>query len=73
MLADLYERKRPRGPHGLPLDEVTDGANRGRYVAEKPLRDLAQEALNVQKDAYRKAYPDADLDSLLWRVRKLDD
>lgn len=68
LLADLFERNRPRGSHGIPLDEATDPKNAHRYEAQLPARDYAQQVLNKQKAEYRERYPDGDLDSLLWRV-----
>jgi hypothetical protein len=50
------------------MDEATDPANAERFTVELPTTDFAQRALNRAQDAYKKAWPDADMDSLLWRT-----
>lgn len=78
MLAARRHRK-SLGRHGVPMDEALDPqaspSVRGgwHYVVPAPTRDYAQQAINAARDGYRKKYPDADLDSLEWRVERIDD
>lgn len=62
-----------RGSHGIPIEEATDPANRGKFVVPLPTTDFAAKALNDMQKAYRDAYGDrAGMDHLLWRVEKVD-
>lgn len=71
LLAGLAGRKEPRGSHGVTLAEATDPAHQYEWDVELPTMDFAQEALNRAIDKYKKAYPDADLSALLWKVNRV--
>lgn len=67
------------GPHGYPMNMATsragDPSNPDRefdWVAPLPDLDHATAALERMKTAYKKAYPDADMSALIWRVEKRD-
>lgn len=60
----------PRGRHGHLIAEATDEKNQFAYSVRPPTRDWAQVKLNQAQEEYRKRFPDADLDSLLWTVEK---
>lgn len=68
--ASHAEQHRPRGSHGIPLDEATDAAHQYDWDVPLPTEDFAAKRLNAAQDAYEKAYPDADMKSLLWRVAR---
>lgn len=71
LLAARRSSLAPRGAHGLLLSEATDAANQFAYRVPPPTRDWAQAKLNEARSAYAKAYPDADMDSLLFRVEQV--
>lgn len=52
------------------LSETTDPANTYAYKAALPTTDFAAKALADAQKAYRTEFPDAQLESLLWRVEK---
>lgn len=62
----------PRGSHGFPLTEATDPNVRGRVRIPPPTVDFIQRDLNREQAAYSKAWPDADMDSLLWSAEVAD-
>lgn len=68
LLASRRVEQEPRGSHGHLLSQATDPKSRGRWKAQLPTVDFAARELNAAQDAYRKQYPDADMDSLLWAV-----
>lgn len=68
LLGDRARSEIQQGRHGLPISVATDPANRGRFAVPLPTTDFAAEALSRAQDAYRKKYPDAPFDALLWRV-----
>lgn len=73
LLASRRKEREPRGAHGFTIAEATDPKNAYRFVADElPTFDLAQLALNKRREAYQKAYPDADMQSALFRVRLRD-
>lgn len=71
-VAILLESRRmdeePRGSHGHLLSEATDPKNRTRFKVPPPVTDFAAAQLNSEQKKYSKAWPDADMDSLLWSV-----
>lgn len=72
LLADYEAERAPRGSHGLLLSETTDPAYQYDWETPLPTMDFAAEALRKTQDAYKKAYPDADMSALLWTVRRRD-
>lgn len=68
LLAARRSANAPRGSHGFLLAEASDPKNQFAFQVPPPSRDWAQAKLNEAHEAYRKRYPDADMDSLLWRV-----
>lgn len=58
-----------RGEHGVLMSEATDPANRYAFSVPNPTRDWAALALAQKQREYRKKYPDAEMDGLLWRVK----
>lgn len=72
LVADWKRTNVLRGRHGLPLSEALDPANQFGFEVLPPLTDWAQKKLNEVQDAFKKKYPEADMDALLWEVKKLD-
>jgi hypothetical protein len=70
LLASRRAERAPRGSHGMLLSETTDPANTYAYKAALPTTDFAAKALADAQKAYRTEFPDAQLESLLWRVEK---
>lgn len=71
LLAARRERDRPRGRHGIPLDEATNPEHRYDWEVEMPIRDFAQQRLDAEMKAYEDTYGEAaEMSSLLWRVRR---
>jgi len=64
----LASRRRNLGPHGVPMDEAMDPANRGRFVAEAAT-DFAAQAVAAAKKKYESDYAHQDLSSLMWSAR----
>ena len=78
LLTAVLAYQQSLGSHGHPLDEATsrlaDPSSREStygYRVPLPTIDYAQQALTRAKKEYADAYPDADLDALLWRVEKV--
>nr|WP_278101165.1 hypothetical protein [Microbacterium proteolyticum] len=72
--ASHLEEHRPRGKHGIPLDEAIDPAHQYDWVVPLPTTDFAQEKLNMAQEMYAKR-KDAgevlpDPESLLWQVKR---
>ncbi len=75
-----FANEAERGPHGHPMAEATspladpgnpDGTY--RYVAGPlPVIDYAEQAENGARDAYRKKWPDADMQSLIFPVKRVE-
>ena len=72
LLADYEREHEPRGRHGRLMSEAMDPANQFAYEVPPPSIDWAQRALNDAEEAYKKRYPQADMGSLLFRVRMRD-
>ena len=72
VLLESRRVERDRGPHGVPLSEATDPANRGRFTVPPPTLDFAEEALSKAQEAYRKLEDRPPMEALLWRVEKAD-
>lgn len=70
LIASRRTDKAPRGHHGLPLAETTDPKNQFAYEVPAPTQDWAEKKLTEVQAQYRKSHPNADMDSLLWRVEK---
>lgn len=70
LLASRRAEKIPRGRHGLTLQEATDRENEYAYTVPLPTTDFAAKAIADAQEKYRKDWPDAQLDALLWRVEK---
>lgn len=75
-LIALVESQRV-GPHGYPMNEAMspagDPSNPDRewdWDVGLPSIDFAQAAVDRAIDQYRTAYPDADMSSLKWAVKK---
>ncbi len=68
LLASRRSEKALRGRHGLLLSEATDAKNQFAFKVPPPAQDWAQKKLNDVQDAYKKAHPGVDTDSLIWRV-----
>lgn len=69
LLADYEREHEPRGRHGRPMVEAMDTSNQFGYEVPPPSTDWAQKALNEAEEAYKKRYPQADMGSLLFRVK----
>jgi hypothetical protein len=70
LLADWAERQEPRGAHGIKLSESTDPKFQYDWEVDLPTTDFAQEKLHKEQESYKNTYPDADVSSLLWRVKR---
>ena len=70
LLADRHDERLPRGRHGLLLAEATNPENKDAFEVDLPTTDFAQLALDRAQERYRKAWPGAEMGSLLWRVEK---
>lgn len=68
LIASVEAEKAPRGAHGLPISETTDPASQYEWEIPLPTLDFAQAKLDAAVAAYKKQYPDADTNALLWRV-----
>jgi hypothetical protein len=68
--ASHLEQHRPRGDHGIPLDEATDPAHQYEWDVPLPITDFAAEKLHRAQETYAKAWPEADMQSLRWSVRR---
>lgn len=70
LLSDRASAGARRGPHGVLESEATDPANQFAYEVPPPITDHAQVALSKAKEEWRKANPNADASTRLWRVQK---
>jgi len=75
----LKDERAPRGRHGHLLSESTSveadpsrADAKYRYVVGLPDADFAEQARQAAIAAYEKAYPDADMKSLLWSVERVE-
>lgn len=72
LLASRRKESERRGSHGHLMSDATDPANQFGFEVDGPDVDWAQESLNKFVADYKKRYPNADMDSRLFRVRKKD-
>lgn len=73
LLASRRAERQPRGEHGFTYAEATDPNNQGRFKVALPTRDFAQEALDAEREKYRKTYgEDYHRYAFLWRVELND-
>lgn len=72
LLASRRAERVRRGPHGVLMSEATARENKFKFRVPLPTEDYAAKALHVAQEKYRKDYPNASMDSLLWRVEKRD-
>lgn len=70
LLDSLADDRRPRNKLGIAISEATDPELQYDWEAGLPTTDFAAKKLAEAKTAYEKAYPDADMSSLLWRVER---
>lgn len=68
LVADWGRSSARVGRHGRLLSEALDPANQFAYEVPPPVTDWAQKKLNEAQEAYKKKYPQADMDALLWEV-----
>ncbi len=55
------------------LADPNNPAGQWRYVADElPQVDFAEAAGNARREAYRKKYKDADMDTLIFPVRRVE-
>lgn len=73
LLASRRIEKTPRGKHGVLISEATDPENRYAFTVPNPTRDWAELALARKQREYQKAYPDVEMDGLLWWVERKPD
>lgn len=64
----LASRRRNVGPHGVPMDQALDPANRGKFIVEATT-DFAAEAVATTRKKYETDYAHQDLSSLMWSAR----
>ena len=73
LLASRRKEAEPRGEHGFTYAEATDPKNQGRFKVALPVRDFAQEALDAEREKYRKTYgDDYHRYAFLWRVELIE-
>ena len=70
LLANFENAHKPRGRHGWPLDVAMDPANQFAFEVGAPSTDWAQRKLNEAQEKYKRTWPDADMDSLMWDVKR---
>lgn len=70
MLHDKYMEGLPRGSHGILVSEAIDPANQNAFRAEDPVMDFAAKTISDAQSRYKKAWPDADMSVLRWRVSR---
>ena len=68
LLADYERAHVRRGRHGLRMADAVDPANQFAFEVAPPVTDWAQKKLNEAQEAFKKRYPQADMDALLWTV-----
>lgn len=72
LLASRRAEAEPRGRHGHPIARAADPKTHGKWQVGLPTTDFAQQAINRAQSAYAKAWPEADMDSLMWNVDVTD-
>jgi len=72
LLAEFERANVLRGRHGRPMSEATAPENQFAYDVPPPTTDWAQKKLKEAQEAFKKSWPQADMDSLLWLVTKRD-
>lgn len=70
LLASRRASNIPRSRSGVALADATDPSKQYAWKVDLPVTDFAQAKLNAARESYKKQYPDADMDSLLWRVEE---
>lgn len=71
MLESRARDKEPRGRHGWPMAEATDPANRGKFYAEQPALDFAEQARLAGREEAEKIFKGKlPLDALIIKVGK---
>lgn len=70
LLASKWADGRPRGEHGILLEDAMSPENQFAYEATKPVEDYAQSAVNKAVAAYEKSRPSDDTRSVRFGVKK---
>lgn len=71
LLASRRLENEPRGSHGFRMSEALDPKNAYAFQAEEPLTDFAAKALHDAQEKYKSDWPDAVMDVLRWRLKKV--
>lgn len=66
LLASRRAARVPRNRLGIPFAEATDPARQYDWEVPLPVTDFTVRKLNAETAAYRKSFPDADMDSLIF-------
>lgn len=70
LLASRWADDRPRGRHGLLLEETMDPANQFAFEATGAREDFAQSAVNKAQADHEKLRPKDDQRAFLFGVRR---
>ena len=71
LLVSFREDRAPRSRTGVLLSEAMDPNNQFAFEVPPPATDWSLAAMNAAQDRYRSAWPDADMDSLMWSVKRV--
>ena len=75
MAQHLHVMRENIGPHGVPMEQAFDGANKGRFRVDATV-DLAALAVAQTQASYREQYKHQGsefLDSLRWTAHLVTD
>lgn len=71
LLAARRKLREQRGPHGVPMSEATDPANRGKFGVPPPSVDFAAWEISKARAAAEKTYKDViPMEALVFGVEK---
>ena len=69
LIASRRQDQEPRGAHGFTITEATDPDVQWRVNVDLPTRDYIQQAIDREREAYRKQWGEkAEMGSLLFRA-----
>jgi hypothetical protein len=76
LLLALRRLEADMGPHGVPMSEATDLANRGKFIVnEVPKVDYARLAIDKAREHHYTEFPKAkdDQSAHIWYIKGRDD
>lgn len=68
LMAARRSEMRPRGGHGVLMEEAVDPSNVDAFTVPPPLTDFAEKAMSEAQKKYKQRWGEEALENTIWRV-----